>query len=128
MHDGGKGREPHTLIVLETSVGLRRVHAARADNAQIDRHDGGILDAKFEHAAVNFSTHQESILLLLDGRGEGCHGPIEQFGQRLAHLIGVPVDGLLAHQDNIRFFFLDERLERLGHQQAVEIIVVGVHA
>src|SRR5689334_13214135 len=40
----------------------------------------------------------------------------------------VAVDGLLAHEHDVRLLSLHQRLERAGHEVAVELVVGRVHA
>ena len=52
---------------------------------------------------VGFSSDPGTVLAVLDSGCEGGLGPAESGGQELAGLGRVVVDGLLAHQDQLRF-------------------------
>ena len=107
---------------------LQRIHARRCHDTQVDRHDGRKLYAKCGYAAVDFATHEKRARFFTDCRGKRRHRPIEQLGQDLANLIRITIDGLFAHQDDVGFFFLNQRFERAGYQITIEFVVGRVHA
>ena len=72
----------------------------------------GQFDAQGEHAAVDFTTHEQRARFFFDRGAEGGHRPVQELGQALADLVAVAVDRLLAEQDEIRFFGIDDGLQR----------------
>ena len=50
-------------------------------------------------------------------------GQLGQRGQHLAGLVAVVVDGLFAEDDEAGLFFVDQRLEQLGHGQRLQLVV-----
>ena len=70
----------------------------------------------------------------LDLRREGRLRPAEQLGEHLAGAVGVVVDRLLAHEDEVGLLLLDELLEHARHGERLEVLVgddedgaVGAH-
>src|SRR5690606_18097611 len=66
------------------------------------------------------------VLRQLDRRGEGGLRQAELPGQHLADLVGVAVDRLLAHEDEVRLLRLDDRRQGGDHHAGVEVLVLGV--
>src|SRR5690606_9500809 len=54
--------------------------------------------------------------------GEGALGEARQSTQHLASLVVVTVDGLLAHDDQLRLLFVDHYLEQFGHSQRAQLV------
>src|SRR5690242_1656432 len=57
----------------------------------------------------------------IDLRGEGRLRPAEERREHLPRLVGVVVDRLLAHEHELGRFLLDDRLEKLGHGERLEL-------
>jgi hypothetical protein len=71
------------------------------------------LDLDVLEAAVDLAGHHRGLLVVgeLDRRGVGGLTPTEHLGDHLADDVGVVVDRLLAHEDDLGLLGVDELLE-----------------
>src|SRR6478672_6526077 len=76
--------------------------------------------------AIDLAHHAHFAVGEFDLRGEGALRPAEQTSQHLARLIGVVVDRLLAHDDEVGLLVLDHALQHLGDAKRLDQRI-GLH-
>ena len=97
------------LLLRLHDVGQRGI--ARLVEAQVGGDDRRQLEAHRLEAAVHLTRHHGAAAVDLQLGGEGALRPAEQRREHLSGLIAVVVDRLLAEDDEVRLFRLDDALE-----------------
>ena len=91
---------------------------ARLVEAQVGRDDRRDLQNERLEATIDLACDREALAVHAHLRRKRALAPAQQGRQHLARLIAIVVDGLLAHDDKLWAFLLDDLLEDLGDAQA----------